>query len=51
MKTLVSNHALMINELTKDSYKKPLLINSLLPNFSYKNKSGVIVEPEQCLIY
>lgn len=51
MKTLVANHALKSKLASKDAYKGPTLINSLSPNFSYKNKSGGIVIPEQCLLY
>ena len=51
MKTKVINHP------AKSSLKIPFmdlkrtLINSLSPNFSYTNKSGGIVFPEQCCMY
>ena len=51
MKTNVSNHAAQSKVHANGSSTGRTLINSLSPNFTYVNKSGGIVQPEQCLIY
>ena len=51
MKTNVSNHAIKSKVHTNEFSSGKTLINSLSPNFTYTNKSGGIVQPEQCLIY
>lgn len=51
MRTRIWNHALQSNVLEEGKSSGKTLINSLSPNFTYKNKSGGIVIPEQCLIY
>jgi hypothetical protein len=51
MKTNVSNHAAKFKVHTNSISTGRTLINSLSPNFTYTNKSGGIVQPDQCLIY
>lgn len=51
MKTNVSNHAAKSKVHENGKTVGRTLINSLSPNFTYVNKSGGIVQPEQCLIY
>lgn len=51
MKTIEINHPKKSNVLNSNSKIKKTLINSLTPNFSYVNKSGGIVHPEQCCLY
>lgn len=51
MKTTAINHSAISNLQRFSSDSKKTLINSLSPNFFYKNKSGGIVHPEQCCLY
>lgn len=51
MKTIGLNHPAKSKFLSNTSDTKKTLINSLSPNFSYMNKSGGIVNPEQCCLY
>ncbi|MDO9261627.1 MAG: hypothetical protein Q7U08_06780 [Flavobacteriaceae bacterium] len=51
MKTNISNHAAKSKVHANGISTGRTLINSLSPNFTYVNKSGGIVQPEQCLIY
>lgn len=51
MKTNVSNNAAKSKVHANGISTGRTLINSLSPNFTYVNKSGGIVQPEQCLIY
>lgn len=51
MKTKVTNHSTKSSVKNSIMNTKKTLINSLSPNFSYVNKSGGIVIPEQCCMY
>lgn len=51
MKTIELNHHSKLNFLSTNSDSKKTLINSLSPNFFYKNKFGGIVHPIQCCLY
>ncbi|MDH3381185.1 MAG: hypothetical protein OEL54_00665 [Flavobacteriaceae bacterium] len=51
MKTFKSNHLAKSKVHANGISTGRTLINSLSPNFTYTNKSGGIVQPNQCLIY
>lgn len=51
MKTYETNHAAKSKVHSNEISTGRTLINSLSPNFTYTNKSGGIVQPNQCLIY
>ena len=51
MKTIEMNHPAKSKFFKITSNTKKTLINSLSPNFFYLNKSGGIVNPEQCCLY
>lgn len=51
MKTFTPKNAAKSRVLANGNIKERTLINSLSPNFTYNNKSGGIVHPEQFMIY
>jgi hypothetical protein len=47
--TAQESHLKLVKNTQKEQSKR-IYINNLMPNFSYKNKSGEILTPKKCAL-
>jgi hypothetical protein len=50
LKLTVNEPHLKLVKNTQKEQSKRIYINNLMPNFSYKNKSGEILTPKKCAL-